>query len=188
MKKQDIDIDIIKILKEIAHNEHEKLKTFRERIVEYCTNKKTPVFTLLRTVKGIEMVLSECLSGKQKVNVDRSIILKVLKTIRVEIEIIRCRMKHPTIFGDAPPKAPLPAGEWTSDKIDLIELIYAIQKSVNNGKVSIKALQQAFEYIFQVELGNIYDRISEINERKYEKATYLESLINNLHGILEKLS
>jgi len=187
MKKQDFDIDIIKILKEIAHNEHEHYKMYKHRLIDYCTNKKNALFKLLRILKGIETVLSECLNGKHKVNVDRVIILKVLKTIRVEIDIVRCRMKHPAIYGDAPPKAPLPAGEWTSDKIDLVELIYAIQKSVDNGKVSIKALQQAFEYIFQIDLGNIYDRIGEINERKYEKATYLESLIKNLHGILEKL-
>ena len=185
MKTQEFEI--AEILTEIAQNENENFKTFRERFVEYCITHEKAVIMLLRLLKGMESELSECLTGNCKVNVDRAIIIKVLKTIRIELEIIRYRMRRPGAFVHETVKVPQPAGEWTNDKIDLIELIYAIKMSVNHGRVSIKALQDCFEYIFQVQLGNIYDRFTEINDRKYEKASYLESLIKNLNKILDKL-
>ena len=184
---KDQEIDIIKILQEIAENEHENYKEFRERLTEYCMNTKNAVFGLFRILNGMKQELSECLNGTVKVNVDRAVIIKVLKAIKIEIKIIKCRMKHPEIFDNICIKPLKPAGVWTHDKIDLIELIFVIKMSVNNGNVSIKALQECFEYIFQIKLGNIYDRFGEINERKGDKARYLESLIRYLHQILDKL-
>ena len=78
MKKQDIDIDIIKILKEIAHNEHEKFKTFKHRLVEYCTINEGAVFGVLRVLRDMEQELNEYLGGHVHINVNRMIIIKVL--------------------------------------------------------------------------------------------------------------
>jgi hypothetical protein len=178
-------MDILKILKEIAEKEHEMYTAFKHRLVEYCSDKKHAVFCILRTLRGIEEALGDALKGKVEVNVERSIIIKVLKTIRVELDIIKHKMKHPDLFPHGVSKSIQPVGSWTADKIDLIELIYAIKMSINDGNVSIKALQECFEHIFQVKLGNIYDRFQEINERKGDKAKYLETLILNLNHILE---
>ena len=180
-------MDIKKILQEIAENETEHFKAFRERFVSYCTRNEKAVFKLFRLLRSMEMELSGCLNGKIVVNVDREIIVKVLKTIRTELEIIKCKMRHPQLFIAEPEKSLPPVGTWTHDKIDLIELIYSIKNCVDHGKVSIKELQRACEYIFQIKLGNIYDRLSEINERQGSKARFLESLIKNLNGILEEL-
>jgi len=144
-------------------------KAFREKFIRYCKKNEHAVEDLLRFLREKEQQISDCLNGRIHVDVKRAIVVKVLKTIRTEIDIVRYWMKHPGVLLHRKQKPPVPAGTWTNDKIDLIELIYAIQKSVNNGKVSIKSLQECFEYIFQVELGNIYDRVGELNERKTVK-------------------
>jgi len=176
-------LDIIKTLHEISHNEHEKYKAFKDRLVDYCTNKKKAVTILFRLLRTFEMELSECLNGQVKINVDRAIIIKVLKTIRIEIEIIRYRMKHPDLFEKETSKSIEPVGVWTSDKNDLVELIVAIKGYISHGKVSIKTLQEAFEYIFHVELGDIDERLKEIEARKGNKAQFLERLIHSLNKI-----
>jgi hypothetical protein len=181
-------MDIIKILQEMADNGDDKYNVFKERLIEYCTNNANAVFMVYRLLRGMERELGACLKGNKKVNVDRVIIIKVLKTIRVEIDIVRCRMEHPEVFEQEATKSVQPVGTWTSDKIDLIELLFAIKMSINNGSVSLKALQNCFEYVFKVKLGNIYDRFSEINERKEDKTRYLESLIVYLNTILDKLN
>ena len=182
-------MDIIKVLHEIAQNEHENFQAFKERLTDYCTNRENGVITLFRLLKGIEHELDECLIGKKvNVNVERRIIIKVLKTIRIEIDIIRFRIQRPELFEQETKKTLQPAGKWTSKKIDLIELIFAIKMSVNKGRVSIKALQECFEYIFQIELGNIDDRLQEIKARKGNKTQYLESLIKNLNKVYDELT
>ena len=98
-------------------------------------------------------------------------------------------MKHPKLIECMCTKTPLPAGKWTDDKVQLVELIYAIHKtrSVNFGNITLRALQDSFEYVFQVKLGNISDKLREINERKGTKVRYLEILIKNLNLLLLRL-
>ena len=187
MKYHEKEIDIIKILKEIALNKHENYKIFRERFTEYCSKNENAVIVLFRLLKNMEIELNDCLNGNFQVDVDRTIIIKVLKIIRIELDIIKYRMKYPELFVQKQPDTLHPVGVWTNDKIDLIELIYAVKMSINNGNVTIKSLQDAFEYIFQVKLGNIYDRVGEINDRKGQKATYLGSLIKYLNKFLDGL-
>ena len=177
-----MNVDIIKILKEISQNEQEKFKLYKEKLVEYCIREKA-VLQIFRVLKGIEIELNECLNGRVQVNVERAIIVKVLKTIRTEIDIIKCKMRHPKLIELA---AHQPVCEWTDEKVRLVELIYAIQKtgSVNHGNITLRGLQESFEYIFQVKLGNISDKLREINERKGTKIRYLEILNKNLKSIL----
>ena len=181
-------MDIIKILQEIAQNEHENFKVFKERLTQYCIENEKAFIVLFRLLRNTEVELSDCLKGNIHVKVERRIIIKVLKTLRIEIEIIRFRMKHPGLFEDDPPKTYPPVGKWTSKDIDLIELMYAVKKSVNRGRVSMKALQECFEYIFQIELGNIDERIKEIKKRKGNKAQFLENLIINLNKVHDELT
>ncbi len=64
---------------------------------------------------------------------------------------------------------------WTSNKIDLTELIYALIAS-GAVKGDIKDLATAFEKIFDVDLGNYYRSFLEIRGRKEEPTRFLESL------------
>lgn len=74
------------------------------------------------------------------------------------------------------PKSPL---KWTGHKIDLAEIIYALQGSdaVNNGNAKIKKLTEAFELIFNIDLKDIYRLSPEIQQRKIEQAKFLNHLI-----------
>ena len=179
-------MDIFKIIHEIAENEHEKFKIFKNRLIEYCSGKKNAVYSIFRVLKGIEYELSEYLNGRIHVNVERAIIVKVLKTIRVEIEIVRYKMRNPKLFSQLTPTVQ-PVGIWTSDKIDLVELIYAIKMSVNKGNMSVKTLQECFEYIFQIKLGNLENKFKELDKKYGTNAQLHDSLITNLNHIHEEI-
>jgi hypothetical protein len=183
-------MDIIEILHELSENEPEKHKAFRERLTEYCMNTEHAVIVIFRILSGMEEELSECLFGVVKVDVDKAVIIKVLKAVKIEIEIIRYRMKNPEAFELEFVNAPPPAGIWTDEKLNLIELIYAIckTKSVNNGNIKMKAIQRCLEYVFQVKLGNISNRIEEMDIRKENDKLYLEILLNNLSNFLDDMN
>lgn len=61
---------------------------------------------------------------------------------------------------------------WTSNKIDLTELIYALIAS-GAVKGDIKDLATAFEKIFEIDLGNYYRSFLEIRGRKEDSARFL---------------
>jgi len=64
---------------------------------------------------------------------------------------------------------------WTSNKIDLIELIYSLIAS-GAVKGDIKDLATAFEKIFDIDLGNYYRSFLEIRGRKEDYARFLDLL------------
>jgi hypothetical protein len=181
-------MDAKKILHEIAENEHEKYHAFKDRLIEYCSNKKNAVVMIFRALKVMHYDLNDCLKGKIEVNVDKHIITKVIRAIKIELYIVRQKMQHLKFLEHETIKTLKPVGKWTSDKKVLVELIYAIHKSVNHGKVSIQVLQECFEYIFDVELGNIEEQLKEIEARQGNKAQYLESLIHNMNHLHDEYS
>ena len=184
-----IDNDIVQTLNEISLDDSEKLKLFREIIFEYCNNEKA-AFYIFRILKEIELELNDCLNGLIHINVDRLVIIKVLRLIRVELDIIRTRIKNLKSIESSETKAPKPAGQWTDDKLNLIELIYAIYKtkSVNGGNTTLREIQECFEYLFQVKLGNISNRINEIDNKKGHDKLYLDILIKNLNNYLDEIN
>lgn len=72
--------------------------------------------------------------------------------------------------------------QWTGSKVDLVELIYALQASgvVNNGEVNMAELSGALQHIFRIELGDIYRTFIEIRERKTAPTKFLDSLKRRL--------
>src|SRR5690606_4362040 len=58
--------------------------------------------------------------------------------------------------------------QWTSSKVALTELIYALYTTrvINNGKEDIRNIASSFEMLFGIKLGNIYKTYSEIKARK----------------------
>lgn len=76
---------------------------------------------------------------------------------------------------------------WTGNKINLVELIYAIHESgeVNDGHATIAELTRAFECTFNVRLP-IYKNWSEIKQRKKEPADFLNKLIAFLRRRIDK--
>ena len=183
------NIDIIKTINEISQNESERLKAFRARVSEYCANAKSVLY-IFRVLKEIELELKDCLKGLIHINADRAIVIKVLRTIRIELEIIKLKINNQSLIECLESKAAKPAGKWTDDKLNLIELIYAIYKtkSINNGKITLKEIQESFEDIFEVKLGNISNRINEIDNRKGHDKLYLDILTTNLNDFLDEMN
>jgi len=181
-----MNLDIIQTLNELPENESEKLEELKSRITEYCNNEKA-TYHIFRVLKEIELDLHDCLNGLIHINVDREVIVKVLRTIRIKSDIIKINMKYQDFFEVSEPK---PAGRWTDDKLNLIELIYAISKtrSMNNGKITLKKIQEYFEFLFQVKLGNITNQISEIDNRNGQDELYLGILITNLNTFFDKIN
>jgi len=183
------NIDIIQTLNEISQNESERLIAFRARITEYCINTKSVLY-VFRVLKELELELNDCLNGLIYINVDRTVVIKVLRTIRIELDIIRLRIKDQSLMEFPESKPAKPISKWTDDKLNLIELIYAIYKtkSINNGKITLKEIQESFEEIFQVKLGNISNRINEIDNRKGHDKLYLDILTTNLNDFLDEMN
>jgi len=68
---------------------------------------------------------------------------------------------------------------WTSHKIDLVELTYALISS-GSVKGDIKDLATAFEKIFDIDLGNYYRSFLEIRGRKEDSTRFLKILETKL--------
>ena len=76
--------------------------------------------------------------------------------------------------------------KWTGAKIDLIELVYALQSSglVNNGQSKLNEVAEKMEILFDIDLGDIYRSFLEIRNRKTAPTKLLDilktSLINKM--------
>lgn len=71
---------------------------------------------------------------------------------------------------------------WTESKVALTELIYAIHSTgaVNKGVTDIKVLAEAFEEVFNIDLGDLYRTFIEIRLRKKERSKFIDHLKNRL--------
>jgi len=67
---------------------------------------------------------------------------------------------------------------WTSSKVALTELVYALYHAgaINHGKADIKQIAQAFEQLFHFNFGDIYRTYIEICARKKDRAKFLDEL------------
>lgn len=79
-------------------------------------------------------------------------------------------------------KRPIPKLFWTGNKVDLIELIYALQASgtVNSGTIEIKDLALTFETLFDTDLGDYYRTYLELRSRKIHRTRFLDRIKGSL--------
>lgn len=72
--------------------------------------------------------------------------------------------------------------QWTSSKVSLVELIYALHSegAFNQGTAALKDVAQFFEKIFDVELGQYHRAYIEMRLRKNERTKFLNSLKERL--------
>ncbi|MFV0269118.1 MAG: RteC domain-containing protein [Draconibacterium sp.] len=69
--------------------------------------------------------------------------------------------------------------DWTANKIDLVELIYALyfSKAINNGKITIKELGELVGQIFGIDITkDVYRYFIEIQQRKIEQTKFIAFL------------
>ncbi|MCR9229338.1 MAG: RteC domain-containing protein, partial [Flavobacteriaceae bacterium] len=77
---------------------------------------------------------------------------------------------------------------WTSSKVSLTELVYALYMSgaINHGEADIKQIARAFEHMFNFSLGDCYRTYIEICARKKDRAKFLDELSYRLSQHIEK--
>ncbi|WP_394760173.1 RteC domain-containing protein [Flavobacterium sp.] len=86
-----------------------------------------------------------------------------------------CNIVHPSLKTNL---------NWTGNKIDLIEVIYALhhQKVINGGNIDIKDLAAHFGNFFNIDLEeNIYRSYVDIKNRKTVKTKFLHHLSENFN-------
>jgi hypothetical protein len=79
---------------------------------------------------------------------------------------------------------------WTDSKVHLIEWGYAIfsKGAVNNGNADIKVIMSAFEYLFNVDLGNYYAVFNQnIRLRKKNRTVYHDQSKDSLVKYMDDL-
>lgn len=71
---------------------------------------------------------------------------------------------------------------WTSPKVALIELVYALHTEgvFNNGAADLKDIAEYFEHIFETDLGQYRRTFLEIRTRKADRAKFLTTLNKGL--------
>ncbi|EQB90458.1 RteC domain-containing protein [Elizabethkingia anophelis] len=71
---------------------------------------------------------------------------------------------------------------WSSSKVALVELLYALykSKSINNGNLELSQLIRWAEHNFNLELGNYHKTIGEIRGRKNSRTKFLSFLSDHL--------
>lgn len=78
---------------------------------------------------------------------------------------------------------------WSGNKIDLVELIYALKHTgvINNGNVDVKELAANLGKVFNIDLeDNIYRIYQDIKSRKNVRTKFLNKLADNLNQKLEE--
>ena len=75
-----------------------------------------------------------------------------------------------------------PGLTWTGPKVDLVELIYALQSSgvFDHGNSSVKKIASYFEAQFNCPLGDYYRSYSELRYRKKSRTKFLDLLSEQL--------
>ena len=81
-----------------------------------------------------------------------------------------------------------PKLKWTAQKVQLVELIYALKvcNVFNHGEIGIKELARNLEQILGTKIGDIYRIFQEIRIRKKGRTVFLDSLREKLEGYMEE--
>ena len=76
---------------------------------------------------------------------------------------------------------------WTSSKVALIELLYALHTEgvFNNGAADLKDIAEYFEHIFEIDLGQYRRVFLEIRARKSDRTKFLTTLNDSLQKRME---
>lgn len=84
-------------------------------------------------------------------------------------------------------KIPYPAN-WTSNKIFLIELGYALYVAgdINNGNITVKEIMNLLGAMFNIDLGDYYRGYITLKNRKKDRTLYLKTLIEKLLKCMEE--
>lgn len=155
-----------------------RFQIFTEELIRYCRNEKKVISTyrILNEMKT-DIIIKNRIYDLTVCDLFE----RICSYINAEIKATWAKIKNPLLIElDRDDYSKIPTLlHWTSDKINLIELIYSIAHSINNGNAAIEDIKKCFEFIFQVSLGNVYDRVDELKTR-VNTAKYINSLPEQL--------
>lgn len=82
-----------------------------------------------------------------------------------------------------------PEMNWTGQKIELVELIYALQAvgSFNNSTSDVRKIVEAFEIFFNVDLGNYYRTFVGLRMRKNGYTSFLDRMKEKLEQRISEI-
>lgn len=143
---------------------------FLRLLTQYCSieNNLLDVYRLLKIIKYII---------QSNMNKHTEVISQyeyLCQVIDIELEVILLKIKNPELIKRIPKLL-----KWTDCLTDLAEIIIGISRSVNHGKVKQIELQECFEFIFQVKLGNLSEKKGKIYIRK-QKPMYIDKVKENI--------
>lgn len=164
-----------------------KFEAFADELENFSANGQR-IFSVFRTLGRIRIDVR----SKSKV-IDLTVCDvsdRLTALINIEITTALLKLKNPALVKlDRPAtESELELLNWTDDKNDLVALIYGITKSINNGNAKIKKIVRCFEYIFQIDLGNVYDALGDLNIRKEGPCAYLKTLSDVLMKKIDELN
>ena len=182
-----INDEFINLLNDHSRDDFERLRIVKERLSSYCLENENK-FNCWRVLMTIKRDMEYCYQDQKRFGAEKSIIERILKILGDEMKIVKYSIKYPELKINGIKKDGLPSLIWTADKIDLVELIYAIKNSLNGGDVDIIDITRCFEYIFNVKLQHlVYGYIKRISLREDPRTEYLNNLIINLDRFLDEL-
>lgn len=76
--------------------------------------------------------------------------------------------------------------KWTASKNALIELIYALYISNSIADKNIREIARTFEYIFNMNLGDIHNAFHKMKFREKGVTLFLDKLKQNLESHIEE--
>lgn len=164
-----------------------KFEVFADQLENFSANEQR-IFSVFRTLGRIRIDVH----SKSKV-IDLTVcdvFDRLTALIDIEITTALLKLKEPALIklDRTSAESELELLNWTDDKNDLVALIYGTAKSINNGKAKIKKIVRCFEYIFQIDLGNVYDALGDLNIRKEGPCAYLDTLSDVLMKKIDELN
>lgn len=179
-----------RILKKYYNNELLKLKAFFDNELEFYQYYRSGSTYLdykyfLRGKFDIKMALDtyyfetdKTFSTSHDFKVAR-ILANDLIQLYLENQILMIDNKDTSEKSQRKPNTKL---TWTSSKVSLIELMYALHSEgvFNNGAVDLKDIAEYFEHIFEIDLGQYRRTFLEIKARKNDRTKFITTLNEKL--------
>ena len=179
-----------RIVKKYYNNELVKLKAFFDNELEFYKYYRSGSTYLdhkyfLRSKFDIKMSLSSYYF-EADTNFSTSHDYKVAKILANDL--IQLNLENNLVLigskdnGEKSQRKPYLKMIWTSPKVALIELVYALHTEgvFNNGAADLKDIAEYFEHIFEIDLGQYRRTFLEIRTRKADRAKFLTTLNKGL--------
>ncbi len=130
----------------------------------------------------------ECHIINYDISVSTSHDFNVSQILANDLIIFYLEDKLENLLGNPKPSQNSNTLNWTGNRIDFIELLYALQtqKVINNGSMEMKEFATTFGQMFNVELEEtIYRSYHDIKNRKSGRTKFLNALVETLNNRIE---